>query len=242
LTIKIFSPLFTDVIIKGSIALGTENHRKFHDELGGISRLLAGNYPNLKNNLIDLVSIGQKRSLIILGGDKKTTITEQTLPSVMTTKQHKLGGVNLFSYAEDINWRESDFGTGSAAIGLVDFSGRYEETSELMRVAESCCKSFAKTYWFLSDHDVFDLKIYSAISSKHNIEIIFHTPKEIRHFSGGDCVVLDNKFYSPRNSDLIGYGDYLAVLVCQQLNAGYFLNREFFVNCQKMIRSHIDGR
>lgn len=240
MSIRIFSPFFEDIILTEQISIGSENHQQFYDQCGGIKRLLNGNYPGLDKNRIELSLIGKKRSVIILGGNRKTTITEHLPPIKIDICESDQSDVFLFSYAEDIDWERPFFSTKQTSTAVVDFSGRYSEYSELVKVIECCQKSFSEILLLFTEHDFPQLTAYPEISSKFNVDIVYHQPDQIRHYAKNTSESIKNKFFKKHNKDFVGYGDYLALMICHQLDFKKPLNKPFFVLCQNLIRRHID--
>ena len=239
--INIFAPLFLDTIIRNPISIGNEHHHEFHEQFGGMKRLLGGNYGRLDKEQLKLSLIGNKRSLIFLGDKSKTTITEKLPPFKIKVSKADSCSVYLFSYAEDIDWCGSSFDIGIDSIAVIDFSGRYQKISEVVEVIDTCCKSFSRLILLFTEHDFLDYAAYPAICSEFGVDIIHHQPEELRYYCNGSFELIENEYFKRLNRDFVGYGDYLALLVCQQVDSGKLLDKEFFVCCQEIIRRHIDG-
>jgi len=237
--ILVYSPRFDDLIIKEQIKLGTENSCYYYNHKGGIARILNGEYSSIIPSLIDVINITTKKSIILLGSDKKTTITER-IPSVSLKETNNNNyKVVLFSYAEDINWSDSYFKNFSSTTVLVDLSGRYKKFNQILKLLETVNRDFMEIIIFLTEHDPMHKKICQEVK-KLNIKIIFHTPQEIVYYGKNKIIKVENKYYKYFERDFVGYGDYIALLTCQQLSKNLPLNNNFFETCQELIRMNID--
>ena len=235
----VYSPKFYDVIINHKIILGTENSCEYDSHVGGMCRVLTGNYPSIETSLFNVVYTSSKRSIILTGTDKKTTLTENIPPVALDEINNNNYQVVLFSYAEDINWLHSHFKNFSNAIALIDLSGRYKNFNEIIPLLDIVNINFRRTIIFVTEHDVINEKLCQE-ATKLNIQIIFHTPQEIVYHKEKKSIIIQNRNYKFFGKDFVGYGDYLALMTCQQLLKDLPLDSVFFETCQKLIRMHID--
>lgn len=231
---------FNDILINEHISIGQEHSVHYHDETGGIRRLL--NCPRLKKNIkLNIHAVGEKRSIIFRQGAVKTTLTEMTYKKNMTGLLNPAWSDVLVSYAEDFEWTYDKTNITLNSL-WVDFSGRFKNVDEFKHVMK-CCSVFSRDcFAIITDHDnlshsdILDLSYYAS-------QVIYHSPKQIVIYSNGKCLInLGNEYFKETMEDFVGLGDFLAVNLIELYQSRGQIDASSLNWLQKEIRDLIDEK
>lgn len=242
MTVLVYSPKFTDTIIDQPIEIACENSCKFVHEIGGMARILSGDYPMIKEHCFSVNYFCEKGSIILTGDRKKTTITQKLEPVALVAKNNDAeSSVLLVSYAEDLNWTTSSFLGFEGSTAVVDFSGRYSNVKEAQTVMSFLKRHFNKSVLLITEHDAFSIDDLILLADD-SVTIVYHSPAEITYWNQQLTFSVVNSYYISLGIDFVGYGDYLALLICQAIHEQSQIDPGFFTNYQRLTRNHIDAR
>ncbi len=227
---------FHDAIVLDEFNVGKEHCVPILFDIGGIERAISRLFKSQAQSHVRLNIVGTKRSFILLNGSCKTTFTEKLVPVLLT--QSSWDGsisVHLFSYAEDFDWTGSTFSAPQGSIAVCDFSGRYTNYNDVYKVAERLSDAFYFTYLLVTDHDQLSSDQLLELSAFDNVQVIYHSPKEVILVNCGQATSIPNEYYCKFEKDFVGLGDIFALKICVHLSAGNQITVELIKLLQKFI-------
>lgn len=237
----IISPRFIDLVIKQEVFFQAENSVHMSHEKGGYDRIFSLEYPIDPDHKIELQYLSPKHSVILSHGPVKTTLTESLPPDEVCLDMGFERNNLIFAYAEDIDWKKSIFRNCSMSRALVDFSGRFCAIENFLETLDALIGNFCEVYLFLTEHDSYSDGILNGdFEIPKNCYILYHTPRLIIVKSKENKKVIDNSYYISYEQDHVGYGDYLTLLVSQELHHYGGITENNIDKLQKVIADHIN--
>lgn len=233
--ITLLSPTFRDLIIDDLIQLGKEHSCRITREDGGYARVFK-RFKDIKRSLFEVISTGEKLSIIALRGERKTTITEITvLPDINSWLSKCSHEVILIQYAEDFSWDQPIEPANLEGKRLIiDFSGRFLALRDITKVVRSVEKAAKEIVLIFTDHDNLAAGEFCEIIGP-NVSIFWHSPNTMEHHTVMGTLSIPNQWFLTTPIDFVGLGDYVAFRLALQYASQQHIDALFIQRIQQNI-------